>query len=92
MKPADTEFRDVLGEVDGVGRAIVPHVGDPLRGLAADRLDDGAGKLDLLRVEDRGALAGGSIDDKRVVTALDKARGKCLRTVEVEFAFIVEGA
>ena len=86
----DTEFRDVLGEVDGVGRAVVPHVGDD-GGLAADRLDNGAEKLDLLRVEDRGALAGGSIDDKRVVTAFDKARGKCLRAVEVEFALIVEG-
>ena len=39
----------------------------------------------------RGALAGGSIDDKRVVTAFDKSRGKCLRAVEVEFALIVEG-
>ena len=65
----------IEGKIDGVGRAVVAHVGNH-GNTPVNRFKHRFEQLHLLGVEHRGALACGTVHDKGIVTALYQAIGK----------------
>lgn len=85
----ETHGLDLLGEVDGILRAIVAHVSD---GLAATvhGLEHGLEEPDLVIVEDGRALAGRGTHGDGVDSRLDEALGELLRAREVQVEILVK--